>query len=219
MQAVRDAGEDGFEILPVVVVMRAFPARPSSVPDIRDFVRQELATTVLSGEDIRVLCQRVAHVLLEAAGTGGMIQVALRIFGGNAEVDVLQINQDQAIGNTGAVTAVPQRNGGSRRPDAGAVPSRNGTRNRNGNGNGAARPEPESDRGPVPTRGVIRRPDVPFAEWLADALRREGMTMEAAARELKVSVKTVSRWVGGVTEPRLRDLSRLRDLLGDLPFP
>lgn len=58
-----------------------------------------------------------------------------------------------------------------------------------------------------------------FAGWLAGVLRREGLTMEAAARQLGVSVKTVSRWVGGTTEPRLRDLRRVRALFGDLPFP
>jgi transcriptional regulator with XRE-family HTH domain len=60
---------------------------------------------------------------------------------------------------------------------------------------------------------------VSFAVWLAGALRREGMTLEAAARRLGVSVKTVSRWVSGTTEPRLRDLSRIRDVFGDFPFP
>jgi transcriptional regulator with XRE-family HTH domain len=54
---------------------------------------------------------------------------------------------------------------------------------------------------------------------MAGMLRREGMTMEAAARQLGVSVKTVSRWVGGATEPRLRDLRRIRELFGDIPFP
>ena len=58
-----------------------------------------------------------------------------------------------------------------------------------------------------------------FADWMAGALRREGMTMEVAARQLGVSVKTVSRWVGGSTEPRLRDLRRIRELFGDFPLP
>jgi DNA-binding transcriptional regulator YiaG len=61
--------------------------------------------------------------------------------------------------------------------------------------------------------------DASFADWMAGVLRREGMTMEAAARQLGVSVKTVSRWVGGATEPRLRDLRRIRELFGDIPFP
>ncbi len=50
-------------------------------------------------------------------------------------------------------------------------------------------------------------------------LRREGLTMQAAARQLGVSVRTVSRWVGGTTEPRLRDLRRIRELFGDFPLP
>ena len=41
--------------------------------------------------------------------------------------------------------------------------------------------------------------------------------MEAAARQLGVSVKTVSRWVGGAP-PRLRDLRRIGELFGETPF-
>jgi hypothetical protein len=61
--------------------------------------------------------------------------------------------------------------------------------------------------------------EMAFADWMAGVLRREGITMEAAARQLGVSVKTVSRWVGGTTEPRLRDLRRIRELFGDFPLP
>ncbi|MFB9880356.1 helix-turn-helix domain-containing protein [Planobispora siamensis] len=58
-----------------------------------------------------------------------------------------------------------------------------------------------------------------FAEWMSDTLRREGLTQEAAARQLGVSVRTVSRWLGGETEPRLRDLRRIRERFGDIPLP
>jgi DNA-binding XRE family transcriptional regulator len=58
-----------------------------------------------------------------------------------------------------------------------------------------------------------------FAEWMSSALRREGLTQEAAARQLGVSVKTVSRWVGGATEPRMRDLRRIQELFGEVPLP
>jgi hypothetical protein len=34
-----------------------------------------------------------------------------------------------------------------------------------------------------------------------------------------VSVETVTRWVGGSPEPRLRDLRRIRELFGDFPLP
>jgi len=79
-------------------------------------------------------------------------------------------------------------------------------------------------KGKMRVREVIRdAPDeddeTAFADWMAAALRREGMTMEVAARQLGVSVKTVSRWVGGTTEPRLRDLRRIRELFGDFPLP
>jgi DNA-binding XRE family transcriptional regulator len=58
-----------------------------------------------------------------------------------------------------------------------------------------------------------------FAAWMSSALRREGLTQEAAARQLGVSVKTVSRWVGGATEPRMRDLRRIQELFGEVPIP
>ncbi len=58
-----------------------------------------------------------------------------------------------------------------------------------------------------------------FADWMSVALRREGLTQEAAARLLGVSVKTVSRWVGGATEPRLRDLRRIQEVFGEIPLP
>jgi hypothetical protein len=32
-------------------------------------------------------------------------------------------------------------------------------------------------------------------------------------------VTTVCRWVGGETEPRLRDLRRIQERFGELPFP
>ncbi|MGD0559662.1 MAG: helix-turn-helix transcriptional regulator, partial [Streptosporangiaceae bacterium] len=73
---------------------------------------------------------------------------------------------------------------------------------------------------PAPAAGGVGDDsDSSFADWMSEVLRREGMTMEAAARQLGVSVKTVSRWVGGATEPRLRDLRRIRELFGDMPFP
>ncbi|HEY2043099.1 MAG TPA: helix-turn-helix transcriptional regulator [Jatrophihabitans sp.] len=54
----------------------------------------------------------------------------------------------------------------------------------------------------------------PFAVWLNTALRRQGMSQEAAARQLGVSVRTVSRWVRGQTEPRLRDMRRIHEVFG-----
>jgi hypothetical protein len=56
-----------------------------------------------------------------------------------------------------------------------------------------------------------------FAEWLTGVLRKQGISQEAAARQLGVSVRTVSRWVRGQTEPRLRDVRKISDAFGPLP--
>ena len=53
-----------------------------------------------------------------------------------------------------------------------------------------------------------------FASWMSAVLKREGLTQEAAARQLGVSVRTMSRWVNGATEPRLRDLRHVHDFFG-----
>jgi transcriptional regulator with XRE-family HTH domain len=53
---------------------------------------------------------------------------------------------------------------------------------------------------------------------MSSALRSQNMTQEAAARQLGVSVKTISRWVGGATEPRMRDLRRIQEVFGALPL-
>lgn len=56
-----------------------------------------------------------------------------------------------------------------------------------------------------------------FALWFSDVLRRQGLSQEAAARQLGVSVRTVSRWVRGQTEPRLRDVRRISGVFGPVP--
>ncbi|SDW48298.1 Helix-turn-helix [Amycolatopsis xylanica] len=68
-----------------------------------------------------------------------------------------------------------------------------------------APPEPE---GPEPT--------ATFAEWMAETLRGKGITREMAADQLGVSPKTVGRWLGGQTEPRLRELRRIQERFGDV---
>ncbi|WP_433301517.1 helix-turn-helix domain-containing protein [Actinoplanes sp. CA-030573] len=173
--------QENVEILPVEVVAQAFPARPAALPDVRDFVRRQLTGSTVSDEDIRILGERVAEVLLEGAGEAGTIQVSLRIFPDAAEVDVL--------------FAPESRNA---RIPAPASP--------------AARPVavPVSPGAPAAVQS--------FAAWLQGRLREEGLTMEAAARRLDVSTKTVGRWVAGSTEPRLRDLYRIREAFGE-PFP
>ena len=74
---------------------------------------------------------------------------------------------------------------------------------------------PDELAGALP--GTLEHPDT-FAAWMSTALRREGLTQEAAARMLGVSVKTVSRWVGGATEPRMRDLRRIQEVFGEVPI-
>src|SRR5271169_1630489 len=77
---IDDAISDNIEVVPVVVVSQTFPARPSSIPDIRDFVRRCLAGSPLSEEDNREVGETVAQALLEAAGSTGAINVSFRIF-------------------------------------------------------------------------------------------------------------------------------------------
>ena len=55
-----------------------------------------------------------------------------------------------------------------------------------------------------------------FADWITEMLRREGISRETAARQLGVSAKTVGRWVGGETEPRLRELRRIQERFGEV---
>ena len=187
-----DMISDNIEVVPVVVLSQTFPARPSSIPSIRDFVRHCLAQSPLSEDDNRAVGETVAQALLEAAGPAGAINVSFRIFPDHVEVDVLRSGAQ--VGTPASLDALTSL----LKSDAMSV----GSAAAGGGGGGQAVAE-----------------ETAFAEWMAGALRREGMTMEVAARQLGVSVKTVSRWVGGSTEPRLRDLRRIRELFGDFPLP
>jgi hypothetical protein len=158
--------ENGIEVIPVVVLSQNFPARPSSIPEIREFVRRCLADSPLTEAEGQQVGETVLRALLDAAGPEGLVQVSFRIFPDHVEVDVLRSDPHLAA------------------PDA-ALP---------------------------------RRRPATFAGWMADALEREGMSREDAARQLGVSVKTVGRWIGGETEPRLRDLRRIQDVFGEVPF-
>lgn len=172
--------EEPIEVLPVVVLSKTFPARPSSIPEIREFVRHCLSESPLTDADNREVSQTVFRALLDAAGPTGTIQVSFRIFPEHVEIDVLH--------SASADPAEPIIT------QLGDVPM------------------------PIPTAEPRPEPATTFADWMSDVLRREGLTQEAAARQLGVSVKTVSRWVGGETEPRLRDLRRIQERFGDLPL-
>src|ERR1017187_4608956 len=194
MEKPSDLISDNIEVVPVVVLSQTFPARPSSIPDVRDFVRRCLAQSPLSEEDNRAVGETVSHALLEAAGPTGAINISFRIFPDHVEVDVLRSGAQ--VGTAAGLDALTSL----LKADAMAM------------GEAAAA------RGGAPS-GYDASDQTAFADWMAGVLRREGMTMEAAARQLGVSVKTVSRWVGGTTEPRLRDLRRIRELFGDFPLP
>jgi len=239
-------GGDSIEVVPVVVLSQIFPARPSSIPDIRDFVRRCLAESPLTEEGTREVGETVFRALLDAAGPTGCIQVAFRIFPEHVEVDVLHSEMPIAMpfqqvtpgAPAGAATApaagpasrqaapagadwagagqpsIPADAAGAR-PGAAAQPD-GGGQDRGGRDTAAGTAGPTA-AGAIP----LGRPGHPatFAEWMASVLRREGLTQEAAARQLGVSVKTVSRWVGGATEPRMRDLRRIQEVFGEVPLP
>ena len=194
---------EAIQVVPVVVLSQIFPARPSSIPDIRIFVRRCLAESPLTEDGTREVSEAVFRALLDAAGPTGSINVAFRIFPEHVEVDVL--HSDSQLGS-GAPAGSPAAGG---RPAA-----------------ALARSGPESGPGPVPAISpsspvMLGQPGHPatFAEWMSTALRREGLTQEAAAHQLGVSVKTISRWVGGATEPRMRDLRRIQEIFGTVPLP
>ena len=171
---------DPLEVLPIVVLSKTFPARPSSIPEIREFVRRCLADSPLTDADNSEVSQTVFRALLNAAGPTGTIQISFRIFPEHVEVDVLHSHP-----------GLPDEPTLRQMADV---------------------------RLPTPATQPPTRPSATFAEWMSQALRREGLTHEEAARQLGVSVKTVSRWVGGETEPRLRDLRRIQERFGDTPL-
>jgi len=205
MDRADDSISDNIEVVPVVVVSQTFPARPSSIPDIRDFVRKCLAQSPLSEQDTREVGETVSRALLEAAGPTGAISVSFRIFPDHVEVDVLKSGaQIGAAAGLDALTSLMRAHdasGPGRQASAAGVAA-----------------EDLAAAQASGMRQVADADEESFADWMAGVLRREGLTMEAAARQLGVSVKTVSRWVGGATEPRLRDLRRIRELFGEIPF-
>jgi Helix-turn-helix len=219
-EPVYGPSRDPIEVMPVVVLFQVFPARPSSIPDIRDFVRRCLAESPLTEEGNREVGETVFRALLDAAGPSGSIQVAFRIFPEHVEVDVLH-SELQA----GAASPVEPR------PDGTVNGAAKGAGIPAANGSGAGGPGAAGGAGDGVTHpAALNAPGASFvhlgedgqpanfADWMSVSLRREGLTQEAAARLLGVSVKTVSRWVGGATEPRLRDLRRIQEVFGEIPL-
>jgi len=203
------------EVMPVVVLSQVFTARPSSIPGIRDFVRRCLAESPLTEEGTRQVGDTVFRALLDAAGPDGSIQVAFRIFPEHVEVDVL--HSDTAIHQAGAHGPPAAMNQASAPAAPLNLPVQPAGQAAQPDGTAGATAAGISPPAPV----ILGQPGHPasFAEWMSSALRREGLTQEAAARQLGVSVKTVSRWVGGATEPRMRDLRRIQEVFGEVPLP
>ncbi|MGN6796244.1 MAG: helix-turn-helix domain-containing protein, partial [Streptosporangiaceae bacterium] len=183
--------------------------------------------------------ETVFRALLDAAGPTGSINVAFRIFPEHVEVDVLHSDtllpeitaQQRGDGQAGAgqaqAAASPARPGDGSpgrsavaRSGAGQAGLDQAGLDRAAFGTAALDTAGEAATSPSSTER-LGGPGQPatFAEWMSVALRREGLTQEAAARQLGVSVKTVSRWVGGTTEPRMRDLRRIQEVFGTLPLP
>jgi hypothetical protein len=246
-----DAAGSPIEVVPVVVLSQVFTARPSSIPDIRDFVRRCLAESPLTDQGNREVGETVFRALLKAAGPTGSIQVAFRIFPEHVEVDVLHsdtVIQPPTIPGPPVSTVMPAQVSATESvhsPVSQAAHLTEATRPPGAGGNGqAGSPGSYGAPGGFSTQGSPWPPgsipaqrsaeaddggsaDPPrgdrqaetFAAWMSSALRREGLTQEAAARQLGVSVKTVSRWVGGATEPRMRDLRRIQELFGEVPIP
>jgi DNA-binding XRE family transcriptional regulator len=223
--------EDHIEVVPVVVLSQVFPARPSSIPEIRNFVRHCLAESPLTDEGIREVGETVFRALLDAAGPTGSINVAFRIFPEHVEVDVL--HSDSLLPQTAGLRRADGQPAAGQ-AQAAASPAQPG-QDRAGlthagldqagldqAGLDQAGLDLAREAATTPSTTVrLGGPGQPatFAEWMSVALRREGLTQEAAARQLGVSVKTVSRWVGGSTEPRMRDLRRIQEVFGTLPLP
>jgi DNA-binding XRE family transcriptional regulator len=223
-ESVHGTGTDPIEVVPVVVLSQVFPARPSSIPSIRDFVRRCLAESPLTDEGTREVGETVFRALLDAAGPTGSIHVAFRIFPEHVEVDVLHSDHQilppagpAGAPSAGATPATPTvRAAPAVAPAMPAMPASPAA------GTAPAEVAPPAPVMPSPAGPVtLGQPGHPatFAEWMSTALRREGLTQEAAARQLGVSVKTVSRWVGGTTEPRMRDLRRIQEVFGQVPLP
>ena len=105
MDRPTDLISDNIEVVPVVVLSQTFPARPSSIPDVRDFVKRCLAQSPLSEQDNREVGETVAHALLEAAGPAGAINVSFRIFPDHVDSPV--VGRDRRRRPTGAEARRP----------------------------------------------------------------------------------------------------------------
>src|ERR1700753_3821918 len=90
MEKHADLISDNIEVGPVVALSHTVPARPSSIPDVRDFVKRCLSQSPLTEQDNREVGETVAHALLEAAGPNSAINVSFWIFPDQVEGEALR---------------------------------------------------------------------------------------------------------------------------------
>jgi DNA-binding XRE family transcriptional regulator len=86
--AGRSRGES-IEVVPVEISTKIFPARPSAVPEIREFLRSCLVDAPLTEAEDRELGNTILRALLAAAGPAGMIEISCRKYPRLVEFDVL----------------------------------------------------------------------------------------------------------------------------------
>lgn len=80
---------EAIEVVSVEVSTKVFPARPSAVPEIREFLRGCLADSPLAEAEDREVGNTILRTLLAAAGPAGMIEISCRKYPGRVEFDVL----------------------------------------------------------------------------------------------------------------------------------
>ncbi|MGW4525440.1 helix-turn-helix domain-containing protein [Amycolatopsis sp. NPDC004378] len=86
--AGRTQGES-IEVVPVEIVTKIFPARPSAVPGIREFVQDCLDGSPLGEAEEREVGNTILRALLTAAGPAGVLEVSCRKYPQRVEFDVL----------------------------------------------------------------------------------------------------------------------------------
>ena len=105
--------DDELFVSPVVVVTKAFPARPGSLPDAQDFVLESIELAEVETAEGHALYVAITDAILAAAGPDeGTFTVTVRLFPDGAEVEVLHGSDgpDAAgLGGWGVVRLLVQR--------------------------------------------------------------------------------------------------------------
>ncbi|MBO0866291.1 MAG: hypothetical protein J2P16_14595, partial [Mycobacterium sp.] len=90
-QAAADTpGGAGLFVSPVIVLSREFPARPSSLPDAHQFVRETLSAADVEPLPHAAVTEAINDALLAAARPDvGTFVIVIRLFPQEAEIEVL----------------------------------------------------------------------------------------------------------------------------------